>query len=278
MNYLTLQQMLVAILLTTLVPRATAQKNYVTGNVGYAIPAAGFTYALTRESMTGIVNAKASRNGPNSGFNFGAEIGRKYSSNIVFFLGINYLNGSQKESLRNETTISGSLTRKYTADMEASSFRVLPGIKFIVGNNSAKPYLKFGAGIYCTSKVTVDMSDSYNSGMAYMLVKQTSVYKGRMSYGFVSGIGIDFKLKKGSFFLESSFCYQNINFKTKRITVYTENGVDQLYSLKRSERDVEYSRKYSYYNSGNTNEPAQAPAESLPFSQINFSAGFLFPF
>jgi hypothetical protein len=257
---------------------AAAQKNYIAGNMGYAIPAAGFTYALTSENLNGLVSATSSRKGPNSGFNLGLEMGRNFNSNITLFMGVNYLNGSQKEALISETTISGGVTRKFTADFEASSLRVLPGIKITAGNNSVKPYLKFGAGIYFMNNLTVEMEDPHSSGGAYILVKQTNEYKGRTSFGYVSGIGLDFKLKKASFFIESSFFYQNIVYKTRRITDYSENGTDMLNSLKRSERDVEYSKKYSSYNSQNTDKPAKSPAVSLPFSQISFNAGFLFPF
>lgn len=256
----------------------TAQKYYLSSNIGYAIPVAGYTYGGAIEDKAGLISSSSHRKGPNTGFNLGLELGRRYTNNVSFYLAVNYLYGTNQKSLVSETTISNFTVNKFTADFKANSIRILPGIKIMASGKSVRPYVKFGAGVYVKNQLTVEMAGANNQGAVYLLAKQTNEYTCKVNFGLVNGIGIDFKLKKASLFLESSLYFQNLNYKSRTITALTIGGVDQLNTLSVSEKEREFSKNYNYYNANNKNEPTKSPAVSVPFSHLSFNAGFLFPF
>ena len=76
-------------------------------------------------------------------------------------------------------------------------------------------------------------------------------------------------------FAEVAGNYQNFSVKKGSMTKYTIDGVDQMSSLDKIDKEVEFVDSYTYDSSAtpNVNQPDQSTKFFMPFSSIGVNLG-----
>ena len=154
-------QLSVAIMSTLFATQSYSQGLYISAGGGYGFSAAGnSSFASTENtSNTATLNNTYTykiSNGTGSfgrGAQFGATVGYMFSENIGAELNIGYLLGSKNTNTNYETKFNGtySSTDTYSGKM----LRLTPALRFSVGKDKLKPYMRVGLVIGVGGKISV---------------------------------------------------------------------------------------------------------------------------
>ena len=153
------------------------------------------------------------------------------------------------------------------------SFQFVPHINFKHDFNKVSPYLEMGmlAGI---THITQDYDAKNNTGSE---IKSSINNKGNVLLGFYSSLGVAIKMSQVVHFTASVNCSAGSYSPAKwERTSFVVNGVDQLSSLRPSEKQGIYIKQLDLTATQSMYQPSQSLKYAVPFSNVGVNVGFLF--
>lgn len=227
-----------------------------------------------------------------SGYQGGIDLRYGFKGGFGVNLGGAYLLGTTSKTTSKSN--SGG-TMLYINDgyseIKSRLFRVSVGGSYI-GTAKISPIIKMavvmgmGKVTAYSKNVTTSTQYSYNPNPPYnsYTITSTSVdeqevkYYGGISWGFSSALGVNYKINdKVSLALCLDIIVQEFTPKKGIILKSIQNGVDQLPTMMKSEKEVEFVKEYTYINGPPTNAYAGKSSKmSLPVSSFgpSFSISF----
>lgn len=219
-----------------------------------------------------------------NGYQAGINVRYLFKGNIGAELGFGYLIGSKDKTTyySNSGGIYPSTFQDETY-FKARMMRVNIGACYI-GAKKISPIIRMGmimgfGKIIGISKSTDTQSGLYyNPNPPYNSTYTTTTnnsemeyeYYGGLSLGFYSALGINYRATNA---LSMSLCFdvlvQEFAPKKGKLTKSTENGIDQLPLMTKSEKEVEFVNEYTYINSQPNNVSASKSSRmSFPLSSF----------
>ncbi|HLC82440.1 MAG TPA: outer membrane beta-barrel protein [Bacteroidia bacterium] len=211
------------------------------------------------------------------GVNAGLYAGYMFNKNVGAELGVSYLIGS-KNVFTDEYTNTGPFPSSSKTEMtwKGRMIRLVPTIRMTAGENKLHPYMKAGLIIGVGGKVYDDTHSESTSSSTTTVTERSWEYYGGTSLGFHGAIGLNYMVSdKIGIFAEVAGNYQNFSVKKGSMTKYTIDGVDQMSSLDKIDKEVEFVDSYTYDSSAtpNVNQPDQSTKFFMPFSSIGVNLG-----
>lgn len=264
--------------------KAYGQKGlYLNVGGGYGIGIAANSNAASYDHIESSgSNTQKISNGSGSfgkGVQFGATVGFMFSENIGAELNVGYLVGTKSTQTINQDNYlmpPFMVSSSYENKMSGNMFRLTPALKFSVGKDKLKPYMRIGLVIGMAGKIKNEITRSRPSFNGVQIVtEQESSMTGGVSIGLSAGLGANYKLNdKLGIFAEIAFISQSWAPNKSLLTKYTENGVDQLSSMTTNQKETIYLNSYTeVFGPSNPNVPAQALKTAMPFSSIGLNIG-----
>jgi opacity protein-like surface antigen len=245
-------------------------------------------YGLQTQPINGLAETSGSgsseavkliKTGLGRGINAGINIGKSFSDNIGFELGINYFMGSNTKEVKGVTNVSG--TNVTTSNkLKASMINVIPAL-VIKSNNEegANIYAKFGPAIGFAGKITqVSEGSAVVFNSTFNSEEETKLSKG-IAFGIQTAIGLDFPISdKLSFGAELFFRDQKYAPKEGEITKYNVNGTSQLNALDISAKKVEFVNEVKASDNTSSNNPSKELKSYSSLSSFGLNIGIKFKF
>ena len=227
-----------------------------------------------------------------SGYQGGVDVRYGFKQGIGINLGAGYLLGTtSKTTSKSNSGGSNPYISDNYSEIKARLFRINLGASY-VGNGKISPIIKMGVvlgmgHINAYSKNTnTSNTFSYNPNPPYNSYtiavtntsEQESKYYGGISWGFSSALGVNYKIKDN---VSLSLCFDVVvqEFSPKKgiLTKSTQNGVDQLSKMLKSEKEVEFVKEYTDVGGPPNNIAAgKASKFSLPVSSFGPTFGLTF--
>jgi outer membrane protein W len=272
---------LLVVLFSTYIQQANAQTEkgtYVSVNTGYNMGTGNISYyqamllRMVNSTETSATTTQTDFIKVNlgKGLNFGANFGYMFNKNIGLELGANYLIGGKIKA--KQTELSGDYVN---SEVSAKMLQIKPTIVFRGGYDKINPYAKVGL-VIGSGKITNTQNekagiDNYN---------RTIEFNGGTPIGFHASLGTLYKLnEKLSLFGELNLVSLEYAPKKGVYTEYKKNGIDQLPTMTRAEKEVEFVD--SYTDTGlpsNPNEPGKQIKLPFSFSSIGLNVGVQYQF
>jgi outer membrane protein W len=274
-------QFAIVIISIILATKAYGQKGlYLNVGGGYGICIAANSGAASfSEIRRNGSNTYEISNGSGSfgkGVQFGATAGFMFSENIGAELNVGYLVGTKSTYINNDITRTPDFYL-YENKMSGNMLRLTPALKFSVGKDKLKPYMRLGLVIGLAGKIK--SVETYSSNvtplnLVYVTIAESSM-TGGVSLGLSAGLGVNYKLNdKLGIFAEIAFISQSWAPNKSLLTKYTENGVDKLGSMTTNQKETIYLNSYTEVSGANNpSVPAQALKTAMPFSSIGLNIG-----
>ena len=205
------------------------------------------------------------------GLTFGANLGYMFNKNIGFELGANYLMGSNIKS--NSTSYTGSISNR---ESSAKMLQIKPTLVFRAGYDKINPYAKIGL-LIGSGKITSSENGKDASGNTS---EQTRELSGGTSIGFHASLGALYKISdKISLFGELNLTSLEYAPKKMVVTVFTQNGVDQLPTLTVNDKEIQFVDSFTDNSlPSNPNEPDKILKVPFSFDSIGLNVGIQYHF
>lgn len=224
-----------------------------------------------------------------NGYQGGINIRYLFKGNIGTELGFGYLLGS-KDKTTEYSNSGGPYPSTYEDknNFKARMMRLNIGACY-VGAQKIAPVLRmgmilgFGKIIGSSSSKNTYTGMYYNPNPPYNSSYTTTInnsemefeYYGGMSLGFYSAIGINFRATDA---LSMSLCFdvvvQEFAPKKGKLTKSTENGIDQLPLMFKSEKEVEFVNEYTSIYSAQPNNVSASKNSRMSFPLSSFGPSF----
>jgi hypothetical protein len=282
-------QFCMLLLLCAATQGSRAQHFYVGLGGGYGFPAAKQSLMSDQKSSynntsggSGEITARPISMG--SGINAGLFFGYMLNTNVGFELGISYLLGNKNKFIQEYSeTYNNSFyqTESYNYQLQGSMIRLVPTMRFEMGDKKIRPYMKTGMIIGLGANFTDEATYNYTSTYGNTKDERIIEYSGGLSLGFHGGVGINYQTSSRlMLFAECAVNYQNWAPLKSELTKYTEDGVDLLPLMDKNEKEVEYVNSYTYNSSSSPdpNAPDIALKFYMPFSSVGLSIGIVMTF
>ncbi|MCG9881374.1 MAG: porin family protein [Bacteroidia bacterium] len=253
------------------------QNFYAKLSGGYALGSASLSDEINNSSTVGSIETITKADLKiGTGGNFGAAFGYSFNENIATELGINYYIGSKSIAENKE---EDQFSRdSYKLSFSGKMIMFSPTIVFSQSINGLKPYAKFGL-IIGVGSVNTEMdfeSTSIINPSAKEYGSMTSKFSGGIALGINSALGISYEINdRISVFGEIQNISLNYTPKQAEIIKSSENGVDNLSSLKTNERKTEFTDSYTtdWSKPKDENAPSKEIAPNIPFNNIGINIG-----
>jgi opacity protein-like surface antigen len=217
------------------------------------------------------------------GANFGVSIGMMFNDNIGAELGFGYLLGSKtkfKQVLVNEIDPENIETYTLTGEIHANQFRLIPSLVISTDFRNFIPYAKFGVVIGLGTKITETYDD--NEYLQDSIVHQVFTSKGGIAFGVSGTLGALYQFnKKTGIFLELTTTAMSYSPKTRTLTAYSINTVDELNDLiPLQTRETEYvdDIKVDSQKAPDPTQTTLAAKIKYPMSTFDIKLGLRFSF
>jgi hypothetical protein len=257
-----------------------SQGIYLELNTGYALPMASqeitaiasynaVDYSYNRESVSGSFG---------KGLNAALKVGYLFNQNvgIEFHADCHFSAKYEGEEKYYDNSSWNQYSLSSKSNLQSTMIRIVPTLVYELPLKRPTPYARIGIviGFASFSGETIFNSSDGNS-LEYKLKMN-----GGVSIGSSAEIGVKVGLtKKLSFTAGIKAIGLCAAPKRGEFTSYKENGVDKLYTLSTSEREVEFVDNVSY--SSQTNDPTKSgkvSKEYFPYSSIGLSIGLRYSF
>ena len=253
----------------------------VGGGYGICIAANSNAASYDRTQIAGLNTNKVSSGSGSfgKGVQFGATVGFMFSENIGAELNVGYLVGTKStQTLYQDIYMPPTmLSSSYENKMSGNMLRLTPALKFSVGKDKLKPYMRVGlvVGLAGKLKNVVTRNETYSSGASSYLSVEESSYTGGVSLGLSASLGVNYKLSdKLGIFAEIGIISQSWAPNKRLVTLSTVNGVNKLGTMTTNEKETTYLNSYTQVSSSyNPNVPAQALKIAMPFSSVGLNIG-----
>ncbi|MEK6780125.1 MAG: hypothetical protein AABY93_00365 [Bacteroidota bacterium] len=192
-----------------------------------------------------------------SGLVFNTSYMHMYTKNIGLDVNLQYLLGKKYEGT-NSNTYNGT-TNISKSSIRSRGILFSPALIVIVGESKVKPYVQVGLVM---GKVKVLQEESYASAN-----KNTTEYKGGLSFGFKGGFGIDAPISENTFFF-TELVFTGMSYYPKEATTTSEmNGITQP-----SQPKVEFVREVTTDDNNESASNKQLRV-SVPFGSVALNIG-----
>lgn len=277
-------QLSVAIMSTLFATQSYSQGLYVSAGGGYGFsmaPNSSFSATdYTRNpSGLGTVETYKISNGTGSfgrGLQFGATVGYMFSENIGAELNVGYLVGSKITNTDTELKNNGD-TYSSTATASGNMLRLTPALRFSVGKDKLKPYMRVGLVIGVGSKIVSTYSSTdFNSSNGKTNIDQSEMaVTGGVSMGFAAGIGVNYMFSdKVGIFAELGIISQAWAPSKSVLTKSTSNGADNLPFMTTSQKETDYVNSYTTTSGTfSPGTPSIQLKQYAPFSSVGINVG-----
>ena len=197
-------QFAIVIISIILATQAYGQKElYLNVGGGYGISIAANSGAASSDLTTKAgSNTYKISNGSGSfgkGVQFGATVGFMFSENIGAELNVGYLVGTKSTQTINQDKYlmpDFMVSSSYENKMSGNMFRLTPALKFSVGKDKLKPYMRLGIVIGMAGKIK--SVETFTESATPLILPSVSVvessYTGGVSLGLSAGLGVNYKL------------------------------------------------------------------------------------
>lgn len=224
-----------------------------------------------------------------NGYQVGVLANYTLQENFGVELGAGYLLGSASEYNYNYIASSGSSTLNYEViDVYSARFtRLKFGFSYI-GEKTFAPVIKMG-GVLGLGKVFEEFTYRTTAGSTLggpsavssisTTIKKTEIFGGA-AIGFYSAIGFKYSLfDKIDVAVLLDVVLQNYSPKHAKLVKYTIDGVDQLPSKNKQEKEIDFLNEYTDNKSStNVDEPLKASKIGLPLSSYGPSISITYKF
>jgi outer membrane protein W len=277
-------QLSVAIMSTLFATQANAQGLYVSAGGGYGFsmaPNSSFSANDYTRNPSGIGTVETYKisNSTGSfgrGVQFGATVGYMFSENIGAELNIGYLVGSKITTTDKELKNNGD-TYSSTATASGNMLRLTPALRFSVGKDKLKPYMRVGLVIGVGNKIATTFSSTdFNASNGKTNIDQSEMaLTGGVSMGFAAGIGVNYMFSdKVGIFAELGIISQAWAPSKSVLTKSTSNGADNLPFMTTSQKETDYVSSYTTTSGTfSPGTPSVALKQYTPFSSVGINVG-----
>ncbi len=283
------KQVFVLLMLCMATQGSRAQFFYIGLGGGYGFPAAKQSFGEDSKSVQsssgGYSEYTAHPASFGSGINAGLFFGYMLNSNMGFELGASYLMGSKtefKSEYSNSDINGGVYSSEQTSVYEGKMMRLVPSLRLSVGDKKLRPYMKVGLIVSVGNKLINEQNykSSYSFGGSSSN-SSSREYTGGIGLGFHGGLGINYLMnEKFMLFAECAANYQSWAPLKGTLTKSIYNGIDQLATADKAEKEIEFVDSYTEDSNAayNPNEPSKATKFYLPFSSIGLNIGLVMSF
>jgi hypothetical protein len=268
--------LIITILVITNGTDLLSQNFFINLNPGYSFSAASHSNSCF--TLYNNVNAKAIFDVKDfslgHGYNIGLAGGYMFNENISVYCGLNYLLG--KENVITNEEIQTPVTNFYTHRIKGSSYQLNPALEMAIRIQKYRFYSRFGA-IIAYSSMNIEHDDKDSGWHKIRLEK----YAGNFSAGCSGTFGISRDIsERVIFFTEVELRCLNYAPKKSKVTKYSKDGVDLLYTLRKYERETEYSKhvEIDLTEPLNYDQPAKDLRSKYPFSSLSIMIGLRYTF
>lgn len=254
-----------------------AQGVYAGIGGGYGFPAGVQGYAPTETIVNPTTDNFTSKSyslgaGGNfmfyGGYMFTKNIGAELEFSIPLTSSTSSTSTSSDSGISNSTSTSVETTK-------GSIFRIVPAMRFQVGDGNLHPFMVVGLILGISPSATDEQKTTDGSGN---ISDQITTYSGGMPIGFHGALGVQYQISTMiGIYAQLSADYQNWAPSKGLITTSTDNGSNQLSKMTTSQTETDYVSSGSYINKSPGN-PTQSPLKYLPFSSFGIQAGIAFSF
>lgn len=277
-------QLSVAIMSTLFATQSYSQGLYISAGGGYGFSMASdssFSAIDHTINSTGSATVETYKisNGTGSfgrGLQFGATVGYMFSENIGAELNVGYLVGSKITKTDTELKNNGD-TYSSTKTSSGNMLRLTPALRFSVGKDKLKPYMRVGLVIGVGSKIVSTYSSTdFNASNGKTNIDQSEMaITGGISMGFAAGIGVNYMFKdKVGIFAELGIISQAWAPSKSVLTKSTSNGADNLPFMTTSQKETDYVNSYTTTSSTfSPGTPSTALKMNTPFSSVGINVG-----
>ena len=225
-----------------------AQKWYAGVGGGYGFPVAGV--AISNETGTSYGYSFTSKTlSYGKGFNFGGYGGYMFNKNIGAEIGLSYLYGAQTSTGAENYDIGSFAGPPFneTETFSATMLRIIPAVRFQVGEGCIRPYSVLGV---CIGVATSANATLYNPS------PDEAIYSGGYSFGLHAALGARIMFsQKIALYAEVNMNYQN--YSPAKVT---DGAIT-----------INYASSGSYYEASPYN--TSQPQAYLPFSSLGINVG-----
>ena len=277
-------QLSVAIMSTLFATQSYSQGLYVSAGGGYGFsmaPNSSFSAIdYTRNpSGSGTVETYKISNGTGSfgrGLQFGATVGYMFSENIGAELNVGYLVGSKITNTDTELKNNGD-TYSSIATASGNMLRLTPALRFSLGKDKLKPYMRVGLVIGVGNKIVSKYSSTnfdVSNGKTNIDQSEMAI-TGGVSMGFAAGIGVNYMFSdKVGIFAELGIISQAWAPSKSVLTSSTSNGADNLQFMTTSQKETDYVNSYTTTSGTfSPGTPSTQLKQYTPFSSVGINVG-----
>lgn len=242
--------------------------------------ALGFTGSSQQES--GKVRYNSSLVSFTSGASVSFAAGCTFKKRIGADIAITMYPGAQSYVFLANTSGVSSMSNPYfssntiTTHIKAPVF-IMPSVVVRTGWVKADPYMRLGISLLLQNSFDVTSIDTTRYISATIGTRYTDKYDMARTVGFNAAGGCSFRLS-GHWQLwgEVGVLSHNPWLRSRETTAYSENGMNKLNSLAKTDRYTRFGN--STYNEPSNTEYSWGVTQQLPYSNINFTAGFSYVF
>lgn len=210
---------------------------------------------------TTLVSRETNHGSFGEGFRSGLTAGYRFSPRLGVEMGINYFSSASKTMVQttNRLVAAGPTFATGSAVGKIRAFDLAPALVMFLGEaRGFEPYTKVGVIVPIHGDLTIETKRTYTNPAGTVNSYAKDVVKPNPTVGFLAAIGTSYKLGTHiSLFAELEYRNFTVHGKTKETEVYTENGVDKLYTPTSFRPDASYSASHVDYvkqlNSGSNN-------------------------
>jgi len=210
---------------------------------------------------TTLVSREANHGSFGEGFRTGLTAGYRFSPRLGVEVGFNYFNGKSKTMVEttNRLVAAGPVFATGKAEGKIEAYDVAPALVLFLGEvKRFEPYTKVGVIVPVHGNLTIETTRAYTTPGGVINSYTKDVVKPNPTVGFLAALGTSYKLGTHvAVFAELEYRNFTVHGKTKETEIYTENGVDKLYTSTSFRPDASYSASHVDYvkqlNSGSNN-------------------------
>jgi len=270
MNKKHLNTLLIVFVISLFANNLYAQEAYLSINAGYGFNTSSqnlndyFKFKNTTKITTSTTYEQVNLS-LGKGLNVAAAYGYMFNDNVGTELGVSYLLGGKSHA--KDQNISG--TTDYT--LSAKMLRINPSIVIASDFRDINAYAKMGLLIGLGS-VIYETNTNNNGDIKIVKLK----LNGGLAFGLNAGVGALFNLNKNmSLFGEINMVNMSYAPTKGEITKSTLNGFDQLPSMSKQNKEIEFVDSYTDdpNNPSTFSEPSKELKQKLPFGSVGISIG-----
>jgi hypothetical protein len=185
-----------------------------------------------------------------------------------------FLIGSKITATEKDTKTNGSFTS--TNNASGSMMRFTPALRFSVGKDKLKPYMRVGLVIGVGGKIKYDNTSTdvnTSSGKTTIDIEEGN-YSGGVSLGFAAGVGVNYMVSdKLGIFAEMGIITQSWAPSKAVITKSTSDGIDNLPFMTTSQKETNFESSYTNNGTSSSGVPSTALKVNTPFSSFGINVG-----